>query len=337
MLEQLAQGFAVFEKAASLQYQYNARDLVYQHNKIKLYHYQPKAKKLNATPVLVVFATVNRPEILDLFPDRSFIHGLLKNGMDVYLLDWGYPDKSDVNIRIQDYVELYLHQCIAFIQQASQQAKINLLGICQGGVFCLCYAALFSAIKNLVLISTPIDFHTRDNTVAHILKKIDFDTLVGSSGNISGDWLTQFFISLKPFELLGKKYLRFMDHATDSVWSEKFLRVEKWLYDAPDQTSASFRDFIEQFYQQNKLIKGEIYLNDKQVDLKNVTIPILNIMARDDHIIPMSASKKLKQFVATSHFTQKSYPSGHIGIYISDKVGISMSKTIASWLKKQSR
>ena len=64
----------------AMQYEYNLRELVYQREKVKLYHYHPRKKNPHAVPLLVVFATVNRPEILDLFPDHSFIGGLLTNG-----------------------------------------------------------------------------------------------------------------------------------------------------------------------------------------------------------------------------------------------------------------
>ena len=83
-----------------------------------------------------------------------------------------------------------------------------------------------------MLISAPIDFHTSDNIIGKIFNKLDVDTFVSLVGNIPGMWLTQFFISLRPFELVGKKYLRFIDHLQDKEWIDKFLRVEKWLYDA---------------------------------------------------------------------------------------------------------
>ncbi|MBX3708501.1 MAG: class III poly(R)-hydroxyalkanoic acid synthase subunit PhaC [Gammaproteobacteria bacterium] len=333
-LEKINQGLVEMTRIPGIQYEYNARELVSQCDKIKLYHYHPKIKKTDSIPLLVVFATVNRPEILDLFPEHSFIRGLLENGMDVYLLDWGYPSVEDQLISINDYVTRYLHHCVQFIIESTMQPKINLLGICQGGVLCLCYSVIFEYIKNLVLISTPIDFQTKDNVIGKIFKRLDVDTLVNLTGNIPGSWLTQFFISLRPFELVGKKYLRFIDHLSDHEWTDKFLRVEKWLYDAPDQTGTSFTGLVKDLYQQNKLIKGEMYLNHKRVDLTRLTIPILNIMAAEDEIVPMSATRALKKYVSSQTYTQRVFPSGHIGIYISDKVGNSMSLAISNWLKK---
>lgn len=333
--ENIAKGLLTVAKISEIQYQYNFRKLVYQHDKVKLYHYQPKVKNLHSTPLLVVFATVNRPEILDLFPESSFISGLLESGLDVYLLDWGYPDANDKHISIDDYVTEYLHHCAQHIIEASEHERINLLGICQGGLICLCYSILFKHIKNLILISTPIDFQTKDNVIGKMFKQLDVDAFIDLVGNVSGAWLTNFFISLRPFELVGKKYLRFIDHLDDAESTERFLRVEKWLYDAPDQTGASFTELIKDFYRDNKLIKGELYISGKHIDLAHLTIPVLNIMASDDEIVPMSASRVLKKYVGAKNYTQKIFASGHIGIYISDKVGKIMPQAIADWLKKR--
>lgn len=334
-LEKITQGFALMQQLPRIQYEYNHRKLVYQRDKIKLYHYQPLVKRPHTIPVLVVFATVNRPEILDLFPDHSFIGGLLKQGLDVYLVDWGFPDLSDKDISLEAYINTYLHACIQHIQDQSQQQMINLVGVCQGGIICLCYALLFQHIKNLVLVSTPIDFHTRDNKITKLVKRWDIKSFAQVSGNISGAGLTQFFIYLRPFELIGKKYLRLMDNLDNPAWTERFLRVEKWLNDAPDQTGQSFFEFIKYFYQENKLIKGEIYLQNKQINLANLTIPVLNVIAGEDEIIPPSASRALKKYVGSNDYSQRIFPSGHIGIYVSDKVGDKMTKAIAQWLKKR--
>lgn len=332
-MEQFSRGMIELQKIPFIQYQYNPRELVYEIDKVKLYHYRPKVKKPNTTPLLVVFATVNRPEILDLIPEQSFIGGLLNGGMDVYLLDWGYPDLKDKDITLSHYITEYLHQCVKFITTKTRKQKINLLGICQGGLICLCYSTLFSTIKNLVLISTPINFHTSDNTVGKFLNQVDIATYAKQFGNISGAWLTQFFISLRPFELVGRKYLRFVDNLENQKVTDKFLRVEKWLYDAPDQSGAAFTELAREFYKDNKLMKGEVSIQGKKIDLANLKMPILNVMANEDEIVPVSASVDLKKYVGSKHYSQEVFPSGHIGIYISEKVGNRMTNAIAVWLK----
>lgn len=331
----ITKGIFALTTLFSIEYEYNPRQLVFQCDKVKLYHYRAKKKNPHHIPVLVVFATVNRPEILDLFPERSFIGGLLKNGMDVYLLDWGYPDTKDADISLDDYVMRYLKNCVNFMTESTGCPQINLLGICQGGVITLSYAALHDNIKNLVLISTPIDFQTKENVISRLFNKLDVGGLIALTPNLSGLWLTNFFISLRPFELIGKKYLRFVDHVDDEIWVKRFLRVEKWLYDAPDQTGASFKQLVMQLYQKNELMRGEFIIKGRRVDLSNIKLPILNVMASEDEIVPVSASKCLKELVGGDDYSELLFQSGHIGIYVSDKVGEAMPRQIAGWLKKK--
>jgi polyhydroxyalkanoate synthase len=335
-MEKLNQGGIPIVQSLEMHYQYNARELIFQYKKVKLYHYQAKVElNLNhSVPLLIVFATVNRPEILDLFPDRSFIGYLLEMGLEIYLLDWGCPDIEDQYLSFNDYVTDHLQHCVQYILVKKSTEKINLLGICQGGLIALAYSSLFTHIKNLILISTPIDFSTHDNVITHLCNGLDIEAINDIKGNIPGLWLKNFFVSVRPFELQGK-YLRFIDHLSDQKWINKFLRVEKWLHDVPDQTRFSFVELIKELYAQNKLIKGQWYLGNKRIDLTNLKMPVLNIMATQDEIIPISASRVLQKYIANENYTQKLFPSGHIGIYISDKIGKNMPKAIAHWLKNK--
>lgn len=332
-LKSLTLGYAKLSSADNIPYHYHPRTLVYQKEFVKLYHYQSLNKNTDSTPLLIVFATVNRPEILDLLPNHSFIGELLQRGVDVYLLDWGYPTLAERHVSISDYVTQYLHSCVQYILNERRFPAVNLLGICQGGLLSVCYASMFNQIKNLILISTPIDFQTKDNAIGNILSRIKLDTILDN--NIPGRILTHCFVSLRPFDSMGKKYLRYIDRLHDEKLTNKFIQVEKWLHDVPDQTAMSFVELVNDFYQENKLIKGEIILDGKQVKLANICIPVLNIMAKQDEIIPMSASRVLKNYIGSYDYVQKMISGGHIGIYINDKTRNNLARTISTWLNKR--
>src|SRR5580693_4095984 len=106
------------------------KELVYTENKIKLYRYTPLARSLGLPPVLICYAMVNRPYILDLQPDRSLIRELLFLGLDVYLIDWDHPDGSDRFTPLDEYISGYLHRCVDFVLHKSSMAALNLLGVC---------------------------------------------------------------------------------------------------------------------------------------------------------------------------------------------------------------
>jgi poly[(R)-3-hydroxyalkanoate] polymerase subunit PhaC len=334
-LNHLANVYSLESQLEAINYEYNERELIYKYNKIKLYHYPAKKKISPPIPLLMVFATVNRPEILDLFPETSFVHCLITKGIDVYFLDWGYPTTEDQKDNMQDYITRYLHQCISYILNKRGIKKISLLGICQGGLLSICYASLFETIKNLILISTPIDFNVEKNIIAKIIKKIDLikinDIL---AENFPGKILNQFFISLRPIELLIKKYFNFIKNIDNQEKRQQFLKVEKWLNDVPDQAAYSFLELLTKFYQENQLILGRLYLANQKIDLNNLKIPIFNIMAKNDEIVPISSSKQLKKYIHPEYYYEKILKGGHISIYINKATTQYLAQTIISWLKK---
>ncbi|MEG9528203.1 MAG: alpha/beta fold hydrolase, partial [Hyphomicrobiales bacterium] len=146
------------------------KDLVWSQDKVSLYRYRPLAESKGLPPVLIVYGLIGRYTMADLQEDRSLVRNLLKLGLDLYVVDWGNPGRADRYVTIDDYVDGYLAECVAFIQEAAGRETISLLGICEGGVFTTCYAALYPETVNaMVLTITPIDFHadTRENRAGH--------------------------------------------------------------------------------------------------------------------------------------------------------------------------
>jgi polyhydroxyalkanoate synthase len=306
------------------------RDLVHADGKLRLYRYRSEVRRAGAPPLLIVFALVNRPTVLDLQPDRSLIRGLLAVGVDVYLLDWGYPDRGDRHTTLTDYTTGYLHRAVEFLNAA--HGPIDLLGVCQGGTLSLLYASLEPRrVRRLVTMVTPVDFHTADNLLSKWVRGVDVDRLVDTFGNVPGELLNATFVSLMPFRLTLQKYLALIDGADDPRQLESFLRMEKWIFDSPDQAGAAFREFVRAFFQENRLVRGGLELGGRPVDLGRVTMPVLNLYASADHLVPPSASRALGRLVGSRAYREEAFEGGHIGIYVSAR-SATVPPLIAGWL-----
>ena len=118
------------------------KEVVFREDKTTLYRYKSTAKQTLGVPVLVAYGQIGRYTMTDLQEDRSMLRNLLALGVDVYAVDWGSPTRSDRWLTFEDYVDVYLNDCVEFICRAHQIPAINLLGICEGGVFSLCYLSL---------------------------------------------------------------------------------------------------------------------------------------------------------------------------------------------------
>ena len=162
------------------------------------------------------------------------------------------------------------------------------------------------------------------------------DLMVDTLGNIPGDFMNLGFLMLKPFQLMMDKYIGFVDSAKDTAKIESFLRMEKWIFDSPDQAGEAFRKFLNELFKKNNLIKGELEIGGKKVDLKKIHMPLINIYAEQDHLVPPSSSKPLGDLVSSKDVTTKGFPVGHIGMYVSSKSKNELAPTIADWVIQRS-
>jgi polyhydroxyalkanoate synthase len=311
------------------------KEIVWQSGKVTLYRYRSIARPAGRAPLLIVYALVNRPYMMDLQEDRSLIRGLLAQGLDVYLIDWGYPDGADRFVTLADYIDGHLSQCVDQVLRAHRLESLNILGVCQGGVFSLCFAALHPRrVRNLITMVTPVDFHTGADLLSKWARKIDVAAWVGD-GNVSGDTLNLLFLSLMPFRLAHQKYIELLTGSPDPARLENFMRVEQWIFDSPDQAGVAFREFVMWFYQENRLALNRLEIAGRKVDLSTLRLPILNLIGKRDHLVPPDASAALERASGSRDYTRLEFDLGHIGMYISARAQREVPAAIAGWLAER--
>lgn len=309
------------------------REIVWQEGKVKLYHFKNDYTVKAKTPVVISYALVNRWEMMDLQSDRSLIRKMCSEGLDIYLIDWGYADISERYKTMDDYINGDLDDCVDFVRKKHGIDKVNLLGVCQGGTFSLIYAALHAdKIKNLITLVTPVDFSIDDGLLFKWSRHMDVDAIVdGYNGLIPGEFLNVSFDLLKPTGKM-RKMLSLPDIMKDKAKLMNFLRMEKWVSDSPDQAGETYRQFIKDLYQENKLMKGEFKIGGKTVNLKDIKVPILTIYAKADHLVPPSATKPLNDLVGSKDKELYEFPGGHIGVFVGKRSQQDLAPTIAKWI-----
>ena len=311
-------------------------EVVYQEDRVKLKHYAPRVKKRYRTPLLVVYALINRETMLDLQPGRSVVERFLDAGIDLYMIDWGYPTRKDRFLGFDDHINGYMDNAVDFIRRATQMEKINLMGICMGGTFSVIYSSLYpEKIKNLVTTVTPTSFDTKKGLLHVWMKSLDVDHVVNTFGNLSADIMNLGFLLLNPARLMIDKYVGFFENMDNKKFVENFVRMEKWIFDSPDLPGEVFRQFIRDCYQGNKLIHNELVVGGRRVDLNKLTMPLLNIYGKFDHLVPPEACNKLVNHVGSDDTEDICLDTGHIGIYVSSKCQEAFASKIATWLKKR--
>jgi polyhydroxyalkanoate synthase subunit PhaC len=344
----LKSGLEIFSKMPEISVGTTPHEIVYTEDKMKLLHFFPTVEKTHPVPILMVYALVNRYYILDLQPDKSVIRKLLDDGFDVYIIDWGYPSGVDRYLTLNDYVSGYLNNAVDIVRKNSGLDKITLMGVCQGGTFSIMYSSLYpEKVKNLVTLVAPVNFDTKKGLLHIWAKSLDVDKIVDYYGIIPGDFLNSGFLLTDPFRLMIDKYVGMFDRIECEPGDQacllrneeivrNFLRMEKWIFDSPDQAGETFRQFMKDCYQKNLLIKNKLVIDGKKINLKNITMPLLNIMAEFDHLVPNEASIPLNDAVSSKEKEMVVFPTGHIGIFVGSKSQKEVCPTISRWLTPRS-
>jgi polyhydroxyalkanoate synthase len=315
------------------------RDVVYEEGSLQLLRFRNEHSIDLAEPILICFALVNRPYILDLQADRSVVRQLMKRGFDVYLIDWGIPTAADRTLQLHDYICGYMKNIVDFVCEQSHSDKLNLLGYCMGGTMSAIYTSLYQQqIRNLILLAAPIDFSGDESLLNLWTRKeyFDVDAMIDAYGNCPGAFLQASFQMMKPVQNFYEKYYGFFEKMHDDYFLENFFAMERWGNDNIPVAGETFREFVKSLYQENQLVKGELRLKGVPVDLKKITCPLLMLTADHDHLVPASSTLALQQHVRSRHVKKMSINAGHIGLVVSKKAHTGLWPDAAMWIADHS-
>ncbi|BBM85422.1 3-oxoacyl-ACP reductase FabG [Candidatus Uabimicrobium amorphum] len=299
---------------------FSPRNLVWKKDKYQLFHYPAVNPKKNTTPVLIVYSLINKPYILDLLPGCSFIEYLTKEGLDVYLIDWGEPDYDDRKITLDHLISPVISGAVDFVVEYSKSEKVSILGHCIGGILATLYAARYpEKVERLVTLTTPIS-GTDGGIVGLWAHLLPTEQILQTFGNMPAKLIRYTFIGLKPYYevIRWKKFYENLDKMNEQAMTA-FCAVDKWINDNIDVPGEVFRKFILEIYQENRLSKGQTNINGKNVSLANITCPLYNVIAEDDWIVTPPSAKVLNDNVASEVNIQKIIPGQHLSIIFHPK------------------
>ncbi|MFO0837689.1 MAG: class III poly(R)-hydroxyalkanoic acid synthase subunit PhaC [Phycisphaerae bacterium] len=339
IFERVAAMPKVMKAATSVRKGVTPHDVVYRENKLRVLRYHGEAPPKYSPPLLLVFALVNRPYIFDILPNKSVVRQFVDAGFDVHLVDWGCPGEEDCHLRGEDYIDGYLHNVVRHVCESTGQKQLSLMGYCMGGTVSAMYTALHQEwIRNLILLTAPIDFTSQGNLLSAWAdpKYFDVDSIVDTFGN-PPPWLLQTsFLMLKPVQNLIEKYLGFYERMTDEKFLEEFFAMETWINDNIPLAGETYREWVKNGYHRNLLVKGQWPIGKRKVDLRDITCPVLNLMASEDHLVPCGQSAGFNALTNSQDAESITLQSGHIGLAVGGRAHRELWPKVCQWLAKRS-
>ncbi len=314
------------------------KETIYKRGTLNLYHYHTQTDELFRVPILIVMATTNRSYVLDIAPGQSLIEFLVKNGYDVFVIDWDPPRPEEKRLGLEDYTQDFIPACISKIQEETGEDDISIIGYCMGGALSVIYAATHpdGPLKNLICFTTPINWHEMGLfNVWSEKNHFDVDRLVDMVGNVPPDLIMTSFDMLRPSgKVAGRIQL------WDNMWNDEFVnsfrKFDRWANETLPLTGEYFRQTTKDLMWENKLFKGELMVGGKRADISNIKIPLLHAVAEHDHIIPRKASEPLIQLASSEDKEELLLKGGHISLVAGPNAVRRLWPKLDEWLSERS-
>ncbi len=313
------------------------RQEIYRKGKARLYRYE--GSRRYHTPLLFVpNLGISRPYIFDLLPGGSFIEHMTREGFDFYLLDWGVFGPEDNQLTLEECVIRILPRMARKVLETSGAGELSVLGYCMGGPLSAGFIASHPEIpvKNFINMAGPIDF-SKAGLFALWLdpKYFDADRFVDALGQIPADLVKAGFKMLKPTMDLTTG-LNLWWNLWDDTYVEGFRALNKWANEYVAFPGEFFRQWVKEFYQQNRLFRGELRLGGRPVRLPTIRCPVLVVGAKEDYIAPAACVKALMDAVGSTDKGYVELPGGHISLIAGRGAAMHCWPKVSVWLASRS-
>ena len=305
----------------------------------RLLHYRREMPASYREPVLFCYALVNRAYILDLQPDKSVVQQYLQQGFDVYLIDWGVPSDGDRGLTLEHYVCGFLQRAAEWIRERQATERVHLLGYCMGGTMTTLLTALRpELVRSLTLLAAPIDFSGHDALLNLWTnpRYFDVDAVVDTYGNCPAWFLQTCFLFMNPVANLIEKNISFYEQMDDRRSMTNHFALESWVNDGIPVAGETFREFVKNLYQRNLLVKGELSLGGRRVELARITCPLLLLTAKNDHLVSPASTEGIRPHVTTTDIESMEIGAGHVGLVVSSRAHKSFWPAATRWLGDRS-
>jgi polyhydroxyalkanoate synthase len=339
-LKRLANTAELVARPAEPEVGLTPRTLVYRRNKARLYHYPPQGGSPHPIPILFVpNVGISRPYIFDLAPGSSFIEYMVNNGFNLYLLDWGVFGEEDNTLRVEDCVIEILPRVFQRVLRHGGAPGLSIVGYCMGAPLSACALALHAdqPVRNFVNMAGPFDFAKAGLFACWLQKRVfDVDRLIDTYGSMPAEMVRLGFKLLKPT----------MDFSTLSnlwwnAWNDRYVAgfkaLNKWANDYVPLPGEFFRQWVKDFYQDNKLIRGELTLGGRRVDLSKIRCPLLVVGAREDNICPPACARALIEAASSQDKEYVELTGGHISLVAGRQAANNLWPRVNQWLAQRSR
>lgn len=337
--------------------------VLYEQDLLKLRYYPPLtedsiqvgdeeisvAKTRHRIPVVLVPPLAASTLIFDLLPQRSLVRFLLAHGFEVYLVDFGHPDRDHSHLGVKDYTMDMLPAALAQVRAHSGVAEISLFGYCMGGLFSLIYAGIHddTHIRNIVTVASPIDMH--NNTLAaQALMLLNLPTYmvrrftpfrihdINSRFLQVPGWMNSIMFKMTAPVGTLTTYWDLLINMADRDFVEVHTTTSRWFDHMLDYPGGIVQDFFVKVGLDNALATGRLQLGDSLAEFHRIKCTLLAIAGQNDTMVGEDSARAVMDVVKSDDKTFATAPGGHAGVFAGGKAPANTWRTAVDWLATRS-
>jgi polyhydroxyalkanoate synthase subunit PhaC len=310
------------------------KDVVYRRNKARLYRYHSARTR----PVPVLFVPnlgISRPAIFDLQPGASFVEYMCGRGHDFYLLDWGVYGEEDNGLTVDECVTRTLPRVVRKVLETSGQGAVAIIGYCMGAPLSVSMVALNPelSVRAFVNMAGPIDFSKAGLFACWLDKRFyDVDRVVDTMGAIPAEWVKLGFKLLRPTMDVSTA-LNLWWNLDNPRYVDGYQALSRWANEYVPFPGEFFRQWVRDFYQENRLVQKTLTLDGHRVDLGQVRCPVFVVAGLEDYIAPAPCVRALLDHVGSRDTQYLELPGGHISLIAGRSASVHCWPRLAEWLE----
>ncbi len=310
----------------------------------EVYHYRPQKKtKESGDPVLLVTPLAAPSLCYDLRRGCSLVEHFVQQGRPTYLVEYGEISFKNRKIGLEHWVDEVVPEAIRAASEHAGGRPVHVIGWSLGGIFASLAAAAEPdlPIASLTVVGTPFDV-TKVPMVAPlrpILRLTD------------GGVVTQLYRLLgaapKPlvrraFQLssgtkLITKPLAILQNLDDSEWLAQIEAVDRFTDNMLAYPGRSFGQLYHRMLKSNQLLTGKVNLSGHEIDVAEITAPVLIFAGNTDGIAPINAVKALVPLLRkASEVRFEIVPGGHLGMLTGRAARGTTWVTMDEWIEQYS-
>ncbi len=326
---------------------------------VRLHHLDAAPGDQYPVPIVLVPSLLSKYQVFDIHPARSMAGFLRDHQFDVWIVDWGKPRRKRPTPGFESYVDDWLDEAVGTIVSHGDTGQVSMLGYSLGGVISTLYAASYpESVRNLITLTTPINFHRTGLTATWARyfpvdafvdfwgnvpswcwldrRWFDVNKMVDGTGNLSADVIANGGKMLKAVANYVGAYVNLWDRMEDGEGVRNWQAMHRWVHDGVPFPGAAFRQWVEDYLWGNALVTGKHVVRGRPVRLADIEVPILNVLAKHDHIVPNAQSLPVADLVGSTDVTTEILQAGHIGIMAGRSAHDVLWPTLAAWLGARS-